>query len=89
MSLACWCYFIDEQWPHPPLKVVVMTTHQSCRLTTPVGLMLLTCGLGPHSQRVGQWIAWMAEKLKHLARLTLSLSWVFNDRFGFPLRYKQ
>jgi hypothetical protein len=40
-------YFIDEQRPHAPLEVVARLP---CCLATPVGLMLLTCELSPHSQ---------------------------------------
>jgi hypothetical protein len=50
VSLASWGYFIKEQWPHPPLKVVIVMARHSCCLTMPVGFTLLTCGLSPHSQ---------------------------------------
>jgi hypothetical protein len=82
-------YAVDEQWECPPLKVVAMMARHSCRPATPVGLMLLTCGLSPHSQRVGCCIDWMAEKLKCLACRALPQSWVLNGHFSFPLWYKQ
>jgi hypothetical protein len=44
VSLACWCYFVDEQGLHTPLEVVA---HLPCCLTTLGGSTLLTCGFDP------------------------------------------
>jgi hypothetical protein len=47
MLLAYWGYFVDEQRPRTPLEVVARLPSY---LATLVGLMLMTCGPGPHSQ---------------------------------------
>jgi hypothetical protein len=90
MLLACLGYFVDEQRPHTPLEVVARLP---CCLATSGALTLLTCGFDPHSQRVGCCVVWMAKKqpllFNPLTRRTLSRAWVLNDRFSFPLWYKQ
>jgi hypothetical protein len=51
MSLAHWDFFHQKDGKlRIPFKVVGVMDRLPCCLTMSVELMLLSCGLGPHSQ---------------------------------------
>jgi hypothetical protein len=79
VALCRWLVGISssKRWKlHTPFRVMGVKDRLPCYLTTSIGLMLLTCELSPHSQRVGHCTIQMVKWLRQLVHHALSQSWV-------------